>query len=270
MKLIVCIKQVPDAKNVRLAPKTNTLRREGVESIINPFDLYAVETALRLRDQFGGSVTALTMGPPQAETALRQVVEYGVDDVVLLSDRCFAGADTWATSYTLAKGIAKIGLYDLIVCGKQAVDGDTAQVGPELAERLGLPYVCFVRRLVDVNPATGTMIVERMMDDGYDVVELPLPALITVVKEIAEPRVPSLKGKMRAKKIQVPCWTAEQIDADPQSVGLAGSPTQVVEVFAPQPRGERIMIDGSPMEQARTLITHLKNDKILLSDKETS
>ncbi len=263
MNIVVCIKQVPDTRNVRLDPETNTLKREGVESIVNPFDMYAVETALRLKDEFGGTVTALTMGPPQAEAALRQVVEYGVDEAVLLSDRAFAGADTWATSYTLAKGIEKIGQVDLIVCGKQAVDGDTAQVGPELAEQLGLPFVCFVRRLAEVDPSGGRMVVERLMDDGYDVVEASLPALITVVKEIGEPRVPSLRGKMKAKKLTIPVYGAADLNAAPDCVGLAGSPTQVVEVFAPQPRGDRVNIDGAPGEQARQLLAALARDKVL-------
>lgn len=263
MNIVVCIKQVPDTKNVQLDPETNTLKREGVESIINPFDMYAVEAALRLRDEFGGTVTALTMGPPQAEAALREVVEYGVDRVALLSDRAFAGADTWATSYTLAKGVEKLGRFDLIVCGKQAIDGDTAQVGPGLAENLGIPYVCFVRRLAEVDPEAGRMVVHRLMDDGYDVVESPLPALITVVKEISEPRVPSLRGKMKAKKIDVPVYGLEDLGADPESVGLAGSPTQVVEIFAPRARGDRVMIQGDPEDQARRLLTELKKDKIL-------
>ncbi|MBU2552084.1 MAG: electron transfer flavoprotein subunit beta/FixA family protein [Proteobacteria bacterium] len=263
MDVIVCIKQVPDTRHVRLDPETNTLKREGVESMVNPFDMYAIETALRLKDEFGGTVTALTMGPPQAEAALRQVVEYGVDRVALLSDRAFAGADTWATGYTLAKGVEKLGAFDLIVCGKQAVDGDTAQVGPGLAERLGLPFVAFVRRLVQVDPQSRSMTVERLMDDGYDVVETPLPALITVVKEIGEIRVPSLKGKMKAKKIEVPVYGAAELGADPDSLGLAGSPTRVVEVFAPKPRGNRVRLEGSPEEQADRLIEALRGDKLI-------
>ncbi len=263
MDIIVCIKQVPDTKNVRLDPETNTLQREGVESIVNPYDMYAVEAALRLRDEFGGTVTAVSMGPPQAEEALRQVVEYGIDQVALLSDRAFAGSDTWATSYTLARGIKKLGPFDLIVCGKQAADGDTAQVGPGLAEQLGLPYVCYVRRFNQVDPTAGHMVVERMMDDGVEKVECPLPALITVVKEIGELRVPSLKGKMKARKIEVPTYKLEDLDADPLCVGLRGSPTQVVEVFAPQPRGERTKIDGPPEEQAETILNYLRDNNIL-------
>ena len=263
MNIIVCIKQVPDTRHVRLDPETNTLKREGVESILNPYDMYAVEAALRLKDEFGGTVTALTMGPPQAEAALRQVVEYGADQAVLLSDRAFAGADTWATGYTLARGIQKNGAFDLIVCGKQAADGDTAQVGPGLAEQLGLPFVCFVRRIRGLDRAAGRLTVERMMDDGYDVLELPLPGLITVVKEVGEPRVPSLRGKMKAKKLDIPVWSAADLEADPASIGLSGSPTRVAEVFAPASRSDMVMIEGAPEEQARQLLSFLKKDKIL-------
>lgn len=263
MNIVVCIKQVPDTRNVQIDPETKTLRRSGVASIVNPYDMYAVETALRLKDQHGGTVTALTMGPPQAEEALRSVVEYGVDEAVLLSDRAFAGADTWATSYTLAKGVEKIGHFDLIVCGKQAIDGDTAQVGPGLAERLDLPFVCFVRKIVDCDPAKGRLTVERMMDDGYDLVETPLPALISVVKEIGEPRVPSLRGKMKAKKMKVPIYGAAELGADDQCIGLSGSPTRVVEVFAPKPRGRRMKIEGQPDEQADRLLTILAAEKII-------
>lgn len=263
MDIIVCVKQVPDTRNVRLDPETNTLIRQGVESIVNPYDFFAVEAALKVKDEHGGTVTAISMGPPQAETALRQVMEHGVDGGVLLSDRAFAGADTWATGYTLAKGVEKIGPFDLIVCGKQAVDGDTAQVGPGLAERLGIPYICFVRRIVNLDPASGVMTVERMMDDGYDVVETSLPALITVVKEIGDLRVPSLKGKMKAKKAAVPIYTAEDIGADPQCIGLNGSPTRVDRVFAPKPRGNKVWIEGKPAEQARVLTENLKKDGVL-------
>ncbi|MEW6265524.1 MAG: electron transfer flavoprotein subunit beta/FixA family protein [Thermodesulfobacteriota bacterium] len=262
MNIVVCVKQVPDARNVRLDPETNTLKREGVESMVNPFDLYAAEAALRLKDQFGGSVTAVSMGPPQAAQALRTLVEYGVDRVALLSDRAFAGADTWATSYCLAQGIQKTGPFDLIVCGKQAVDGDTAQVGPGLAERLDLPYVCFVRRIVRVDPAAGLMTVERMMDDGHDLVETTLPALITVVKEIGEPRVPSLRGKMKAKSLEIPVWGLSDIGADPDLVGLAGSPTKVVAVFTPPPRGARKRLEGKAEEQAERLLAFLAERKV--------
>ncbi|MCI5145514.1 MAG: electron transfer flavoprotein beta subunit/FixA family protein [Candidatus Electrothrix sp. AR3] len=221
MNIIVCIKQVPDAKDVRLDPKTNTLAREGVESIMNPFDRHALEEAVCLKEQLGGKVTVLSMGPPQAEEVLREAIACGADTGVLVSDRAFAGADTWATSYTLAKAVATIGQVDLILCGKQAIDGDTAQVGPGLASQLHLPYVACVQKTREV---TETAIqVERMMDDGYDVVQLPLPALLTVVKDINAPRVPSLKGKMKAKKAKIKVLSAADIGADTDCIGLAGS-----------------------------------------------
>ena len=261
MKILVCIKQVPDTKNVRIDPETNTLIRQGVESMVNPFDMFACEAAMAVRDQQGGEVTALTMGPPQAEEALRQVVGLGIDQVALLSDRAFAGADTWATSYTLAKGVEKLGPFDLIVCGKQAVDGDTAQVGPGLAARLGLPYVSFVRRIVSCDGAEMT--VERLMDDGYDLVSFKLPALITVVKEIGEVRVPSFKSKMRAKKCEVQVLGAADIGADPAKCGLEGSPTRVVKIFAPKPRGDREKWEGEPEELAGRVLKRLSEDKII-------
>ena len=179
----------------------------------------------------------LSMGPPQAESALREAISYGADEAVLLSDRAFAGADTWATSYTLARGIEKIGPFDLILCGKQAVDGDTAQVGPGMAERLSLPYVTWVRKIEALE--NGLIRVQRLMDDGYDRLELSLPALLTVVKEINEPRVPSLKGKMRAKSQKIPLYGAAEIGADPEQTGLAGSATQVIRVFPPPRLKER-------------------------------
>ncbi len=188
MNIIVCVKQVPDAKDVRLDPKTNTLSREGVESIMNPYDQHALEEAVRLKEEHGGEVTVITMGPPQAEEILRQAISCGADKVVLVSDRAFAGADTWATSYTLEKAIIKVGKFDLILCGKQAIDGDTAQVGPGLAMRLDIPFLTCVQKIRSAD--TKGLSVERMMDDGYDVVEVDYPMLLTVVKNINEPRVP--------------------------------------------------------------------------------
>ncbi len=255
MNILVCIKQVPDTKDVRLDPRTNTMAREGVESIMNPFDRHALEEAVRIREEYGGSVTALSMGPPQAESVLREAISCGADDGVLVSDRAFAGADTWATSYTLARAIETVGEFDLILCGKQAVDGDTAQVGPGLACRLARPFVTCVQkiRLLD----NDSLVVERMMDDGYDVVRLPIPALLTVVKDINEPRVPSLKGKMKAKKAEIKVLGAADIGADKQCIGLAGSPTQVVNVFTPEPRGDRTKLEGTPQEQVAQLVKAL-------------
>jgi len=256
MKIIVCIKQVPDAKDVRLDPKTNTMAREGVESIMNPFDRHAVEEAVRLKEQHGGTVTVISMGPPQAEEVLRDAVSCGADEAVLVSDRAFAGADTWATTYTLAKAIRKLADFDLILCGKQAIDGDTAQVGPGLARRLDVPYVSYVKKVSGYD--NGVMQVERLMDDGYDELAIPLPGLLTVVKEINEPRVPSLKGKMKAKKLVIQTLSAEDIGAAPQSIGLPGSTTQVVKVFAPQFKGERAMLEGTIDEQVDQLVEKIK------------
>lgn len=255
MKIIVCIKQVPDAKDVRLDPETNTLAREGVESIMNPYDQHALEEAVRLKEQYGGEVVAVTMGPPQAEEMLRLAISCGADEVVLVSDRAFAGADTWATSYTLENALKKIGGYDLILCGKQAIDGDTAQVGPGLATRLGIPFVTCVQKIREATDSG--LIMERMMDDGYDVVAADFPLLLTVVKDINDPRVPSLKGKMKAKKAAIKTMSAGDIGADPDCIGLPGSPTKVVEVFPPQARGERAVLEGTIDEQIDQLVDKL-------------
>jgi electron transfer flavoprotein beta subunit len=261
MHIIVCLKQVPDARQVKLDPETHTLIRTGVESIINPYDMYALEEGLRIKDRQGGRVTVLTMGPPQAEAVLREAISYGADEAVLLSDRAFAGADTWATTYTLARGIEKIGPFDLILCGKQAVDGDTAQVGPGLAERLSLPYAAWVRKIEALE--NGLIRVQRLMDDGYDRLELVLPALLTVVKEINEPRVPSLKGKMRAKSQKIPLYGAAELGADPQLTGLAGSYTQVIRVFAPERSREREWLTGSVENQVGQLLHKLSGRQLI-------
>lgn len=256
MKIIVCIKQVPDAKDVRLDPETNTLAREGVESIMNPFDQHALEAGVSLKESCGGEVTVLSMGPPQAEAVLRQAISCGADHAVLVSDRSFAGADTWATSYTLAKAVDQIGTYDLIICGKQAIDGDTAQVGPGLAMRLDIPYATCIQKIRSADE--NTIVFERMMDDGYDVLQSGYPLLMTVVKDINEPRVPSLRGKMKAKKAEIRALNAEDIAADPSCIGLPGSPTQVVKVFPPEPRGSRAILTGDLDEQVEQLVEKLK------------
>jgi electron transfer flavoprotein beta subunit len=261
MNIIVLVKQVPDTSEVKINRETNTLIRDGVPSIINPFDMYALEEALRLREQHGGKVTAVTMGPPQAADALKEAVAMGVDDVVLFSDRAFAGADTWATSYTLAQGIKKIGSYDLVIAGKQAIDGDTAQVGPETADMLGIPFIAYIKKITAI--ADGKMTVERMMDDGYDVVESSLPALITVVKEINQPRLPSLKGKMKAKNLKVTTLTAKDIGADESMIGLKGSPTKVVRIFPPAPRGQREILSGTIEQQVEQVVKKLKEQSLI-------
>ncbi|RUM47531.1 MAG: electron transfer flavoprotein subunit beta [Desulfocapsa sp.] len=255
MKIIVCVKQVPDAKDVRLDPETNTLAREGVQSIMNPYDQHAVEEAVKLKESLGGTVTVLSMGPPQAEEVLRQAISCGADNGVLISDRAFAGADTWATSYTLAKAVQKIGEFDLILCGKQAIDGDTAQVGPGLAIQLGIPFLTCIQKVREANGKE--LVMERMMDDGYDVVAVEYPALLTVVKDLNEPRVPSLKGKLKSKKAVIEVLSAEDVGADAACIGLAGSPTQVVDVFPPPPRGQRAILTGTIDEQVEQLVEKL-------------
>jgi len=261
MNIIVLVKQVPDTSEVKINRETNTLIRDGVQSIINPYDMYAIEEALRLREKHGGKVTAVTMGPPQAGDALKEAVSLGVDDVVLLSDRAFAGADTWATSYVLAKGIKKIGDFDLVIAGKQAIDGDTAQVGPETADMLGIPFVAYIRKIEQVDGRK--MVAERLMDEGYDVVETSLPALITVVKEINQPRLPSLKGKMKAKNLKVASLTAKDIGAEENQCGLKGSPTKVVRIFPPAPRGQREMLKGPIEEQVGAVAKKLKEQSLI-------
>ena len=258
MDILVCIKQVPDTAEVRINPETNTLIREGVPSIINPYDLHALEAALQIREKTGGKVTAVTMGPPQAEEALREAVSMGVDEVRLISDRAFAGADTWATSYALYKALDKLG-FDIILCRKQAIDGDTSQVGPEVAEFLNIPHISYVRKIEDVS-GSGIR-VQRLMDEGYDVVESPLPVLLTVVKEINTPRLPSLKGKMAAKKAVITKMDLAAIGAEEENVGLKGSPTQVRNIFAPQAKTDRKMLQGSLEEQLDTLVQELRGLK---------
>lgn len=260
MHILACIKQVPDTKNVRIDPDTHTLVRQGVESIVNPFDLFAVEAALRIKDQCGARVTVLTMGPPQAEEALRDILSLGVDDAILLCDRAFAGADTWATSTTLSAAIRKIGDLDLIFCGKQAIDGDTAQVGPETATLLDIPYATFVKNieLLDGNHLKVT----RQTDEGIEIWKVPTPALITVLKEVGEPRLPSLRHKMRAKKAPITFWGIADLGLDPDCVGLCGSFTQVVRVFSPQRRKDRVLIEGAIESQVEELFNYLKQAKV--------
>ncbi len=257
MKIVVCIKQVPDTTNVRINPETNTLMREGVESIINPFDMYALEEGIRLKEKHGGTVIALSMGPPQVESALREAISLGVDEVILLSDRAFAGADTLATAYTLARGIKKIGKVDVILMGRQAMDGDTGQVGPGVAENLGLPHVTEIRKIETIED-DGTIIVERLLEDGYVRLKSKLPIVLTAVKEINEPRLPSLKGKIAAKKAEIPSWNHEDIELDLQRIGLTGSPTQVMKIFTPpKPSGGKI-IEGDVQQAVSNLLAELR------------
>lgn len=260
MDFIVCIKQVPNTTEVEIDAGTGTLKREGVESIINPFDEFAIEEGLRLKERTGGKTTVITMGPPQAESALREALARGIDRAILVTDRAFAGADTWATAYTLARAVQTIGAYDLIICGKQASDGDTAQVGPGVAEMLDIPHAAYVKKIDDIG--NGSVRVERMMEDGHDLIEMPLPALITVVKEINVPRLPSLRGTLAARKAAIEKWDAVRLNAAAGNTGLAGSPTQVIRIFNPPPRRGGETLTGSVEEMAEGLVDRLKKVQI--------
>ncbi len=258
MNIIVCIKQVPETTQVQINPETNTLVREGVKSIINPFDMYAIEEGVRLKEKCGGKVLVLTMGPPQAEAAIREAIYMGADEGILICDRAFAGSDTWATSFTLSEAIKRIGVFDLILCGKQASDGDTAQVGPGISAHLDIPQVTYVKKIEEIKDKS--LRVERMMEEGFEIVETPLPALLTVVKEINEPRLPSLKGLMRSKSAKIILWSQKELNLDPQKIGLCGSPTQVVKIFTPPPREGGVVLRGDTQEVVEKLVELLKTE----------
>ncbi|MDD5584496.1 MAG: electron transfer flavoprotein subunit beta/FixA family protein [Candidatus Omnitrophica bacterium] len=262
MKIIVCIKQVPDTGEVKINPETNTLIREGVSSIINPFDMYAIEEAIRLKEKYGAETFVVTMGPPQAESALREALSMGIDQAVHLSDRAFAGSDTWATSLILAKAIEKIGQFDLVICGKQAADGDTAQVGPGIATHINLAQATYVRKIDDVNLENKTIRLERLLEDGVEILEVTLPALITVVKEINEPRLPSLRGKMRARTQALTVWGHKDLGLAQEDLGLKGSPTQVVRIFTPPARERGMVLEGEPEVIVEKLMGELKKHLI--------
>lgn len=261
MEILVCVKQVPDTTEVKIDPKTNTLIRQGVPSIVNPFDKNAVEAAIQLKEKHGGKVTVISMGPPQAKDALKECLAMGADEAALISDRAFGGSDTLATSYTLAAGIRKLGKFDVIICGKQAIDGDTAQVGPEIAEYLDISQITYVAK-VEVNG--DTVRVEREHEEGYEIIETQTPVLLTVVKSINEPRFPTVKGTMKANRKEIPVITVNDVDVDPDRLGLKGSPTQVRRIFTPLQRkqGELIQAD-SARESVTVLIRKLSEAKIV-------
>ncbi|HMM21853.1 MAG TPA: electron transfer flavoprotein subunit beta/FixA family protein [Selenomonadales bacterium] len=261
MEIVVCVKQVPDTTEVKIDPQTNTLIRQGVPSIVNPFDKNAVEAALQLKEKHGGKVTVISMGPPQAKEALKECVAMGADAAILISDRAFGGSDTLATSYTLAAAIRKLGTYDVILCGKQAIDGDTAQVGPEIAEHLGIAQVTYAAK-VDVEGDTAR--VEREHEDGYEVIEAKLPVLLTAVKSINEPRYPTVKGTMRANRAEIPVWTVADLEVDAARLGLKGSPTQVRKIFTPRQRTQGVVIQKDTAREAvAELVQKLSEAKIV-------
>ncbi|MDD2393018.1 MAG: electron transfer flavoprotein subunit beta/FixA family protein [Eubacteriales bacterium] len=262
MKIVVCIKQVPATNDAKIDPETKRIIREGLKAILNPFDTYAVEEAVQLRERFGGEVIVLSMGPEKAALSIREAVSVGADRGVLLSDRAFGGSDTWATSYALANAIRKIGDVDLVICGKQAVDGDTAQVGPGIAAHLDWKQATYVMAVEDASD--DSIVVKRMHEDGYDICELKLPAVVTVVKDINTPRIPTLRGRLASEKIEVPVWKPADIGADLSKIGLDGSPTRVVRTAPPPPRNTVTKkISGTSAECADALIKELRLRSIL-------
>lgn len=264
MHIVVCLKQVPNTTQVKINPETNTLVRDGVESIMNPFDENALEMALQLKEAHPGTrVTAVTMGPPQAADILKEAVGRGADDVLLLCDRAVAGSDTLATSYAISCAVRSLGTPDLVLFGKQAIDGDTAQVGPGVADWLGIPCVACVRKC-EIAADGKTATVERVSEDAYDVVQAPLPCALTVVKEANVPRMASLRGKMAARKLAIEPTTASATGADPALLGLAASPTHVVRIFSPPAKSGGAKWEGlEPAEAAQKLVAELKNRKLV-------
>lgn len=232
MNIIVAIKQVPETSNVKMDPETGTMVREGVEPIINPLDLYAIEEAIQLKEKIGGKVTAISMGPMKATLAIKEAIAMGCDDGILLSHKRFAGADTYATSYTISQSIKKMGDFDIIFCGERATDGDTGQVGPGIASWLEIPFVTYVSKIREIKE--DCLVVERMVESGYEVLEVAKPCLLTVVKEINYPRLPTLRGKLKAKKVEIKPIGPEDIDADSSRIGLRGSPTRVIKISTPK------------------------------------
>ncbi len=231
MYIIIPIKQVPETSDVQMDKESGTMIRSGTKSIVNPLDLYALEAGLKIKEEHGGRVVAITMGPPSAVKVLKEALAMGCDEAVHLTDRAFGGSDTWATSYVLAKAIEKLGKPDLIITGERATDGDTGQVGPALASWLDMALVSYVSQVEIIGGEH--LIAERLIEEGYQRVRSSLPALLTVVKEIATPRLPTLSGKKRSMAAQIPVWGAKDIEADPACIGLKGSPTRVVKIATP-------------------------------------
>lgn len=251
MRIIVPIKQVPETSNVKMDPVTGTMIREGIENVVNPLDLYAIETAIRLKEEYGGKIIVVSMGPEKAMDAIKEAIAMGCDDGVLLSDKKFAGSDTFSTSYVLAKAIKQTGDFDLVICGERATDGDTGQVGPGIASFLDLPLSTFTSQILSVE--NGKIRVKRLVEEGYEEIEMMLPAVLTVVKEISDPRLPTLRGKLKAKKMEIPVWNTQKIGAEEQKIGLKGSPTRVVKIFTPKVtrEGEKVIVkDEKTLHQA--------------------
>lgn len=268
MDILVAIKQVPDTDKVRMDPETGTMVREGVDTIVNPLDLYAIELAIRLREKHGGRVTAFTMGPPTADKALREAIAMGCDAGVLVTDRAFAGSDTWATSYVLSRAVAKMGNYDLILAGERATDGDTGQVGPCLAAWLDIPVLTYVGSIE--SSGERRIVARRLVEEGYQRVRVDLPCLLTVVKEVANPRLPTLRGKKFARQTKIEVYTAADLDAEPAFLGLKGSPTKVAKIFYPKvTRGGRMVMasDEAGSEAAVNQLVAFLEDRDLMGGR---
>jgi electron transfer flavoprotein beta subunit len=264
LDIIVCIKQVPDISEiakVKTDPETGTIIREGIPSVVNPFDEYAVEEAIRIKEKLGGKVTVVTMGPPQADEALRKCLAMGADEAILLSDRAFAGADTLATGYTLSMAIKKIGEFDIIFCGQQATDGDTAQVGPSVAENLHIPQITYVNK---VEIQQKKVVAHREVESGVEVIACRMPVLLTAVKGLNEPRIPKYRVIMQAMQKEIIVWKASDLDMEMDRIGLSGSPTNVVKVFSPEPRAGGQVFEGLSYDEAvQKVVEILKQEKTI-------
>jgi electron transfer flavoprotein beta subunit len=262
MDILVCIKQVPGTSKVEVDPVTGVLKRDGVDSKMNPYDLYALETAVKIKESKGGTIKVISMGPPQAMEVIREAYTIGADEGMLVSDRKFAGADVLATSYTLSQGVRKMGNVDLIICGKQTTDGDTAQVGPEMAEYLSIPHVANVRKIIELKEKS--IVVEMDMPDTIEVAEVNYPCLITVEKGIFQPRLPSYKKKVETKDRQIGMISLKDFeDQNEKRYGLNGSPTQVERIFPPAVNNDREMWTGEPNELKVKLMEKLKSLKFV-------
>jgi electron transfer flavoprotein beta subunit len=261
---IVCVKPVPDPRHwseLALDSATKTLRREGIPSVLNPLDKHALEEALRIKERLGDTVTAISMAPLTATESLREAIAIGADDAVLLSDKSFAGADTLATAYVLAAAIKKLGKFDLILCGNQSLDGGTGQVGPEIAEFLGVPHVTYARKIEILE--RGIVRVERALEYGYMVIEARMPLVLSVVKEINVPRHVSLMRISEAMQAEVRVWTSRDLDLDSSRIGLSGSPTQVADLFLPVMKRRGEMMSGAPDAVSKLLIQRLRELGVL-------
>ena len=268
MLVVACIKQVPDTTQVKIDPVTNTLVREGIPFIMNPFDTHALEEALRLKDKYGVRVAALSMGPPNAEITLRKALSVGVDEVYLLSDRAFGGADTLATSMVIAEAVRKLSEKDeiaLVLCGKQTIDGDTAQVGPGIALRMNMVPLTLVDRIVDLDINAKKITVSRKLEGRHEIVEAKLPALLTVLREMNKPRYPSVPMRLEAQDVPVTLWDNKVLNLDVNQIGLKGSPTAVRKIFSPEREQGEIIGDGSgdPNGTAKLLVEKLVQKELL-------